>query len=124
MKSARMSTADFPNGMGGRSSSAIWEAARCFARRCSFHLTRLSIQTIRRTVRVEHAPLKLDPLFVFGLLNDVILQRLGTKGTRSTVLIVIDDRRYLAIAAYMLLGGIPGSITSINGKHKRDLARG
>jgi hypothetical protein len=42
-------------------------------------------------------------LFVLCLLDDVILQRLRAKGTRGAMLVVIQDGRYLAITAYMLL---------------------
>lgn len=57
--------------------------------------------------RVGHAPLEFDPLLVLGLFDDVILQRLRTKGTRSALLVVIYDGRYLAIAADMFLRRIP-----------------
>lgn len=54
-----------------------------------------------------HAPFELDPLFVLCLFDDVILQCLCTKGTRDAMLVVIEDRRYLAITAYMFLRRIP-----------------
>ena len=87
------------------------------------HVINLSHQAIQ-VVDNEYPPLKLDPLLVMGLLNDMVLQRLLTKSTRGATLVVIHEGRYPENAPCMLLPRIPLRMRSVSVKHKRGSARG
>ena len=55
-----------------------------------------------------HSPFKLNPVFFFCLVDDVLLQRLCTNGSHGAFAIIVQDGWYLVIASDVFLGRVSG----------------
>ena len=55
-----------------------------------------------------NSPLELDPILLFRLLNDVLLQRLSTDGSHGALMVIVQDGWYLVIASDVFLCRISG----------------